>query len=212
MKKTDISLLLNLALAAALVIVLWHTSASKDENYKESDADTSAYNCIMTRTSIREFTSESVAKSTVDSILRAAMAAPTAGDKRPWNFIVINNREELDSLASTADAWAPVGRAPMAIVVAGNVKKTFPGEGELYWVEDCSAASENLLLAAHSLGLGAVWCGVFPIQERVNTIRKSLELPDSIVPLGIIAVGHPAQHPEPKNKFDFHAIRYNSWK
>lgn len=212
MKKTDISLLLNIVLVAALGIVLWQTSSPKVESEKESAGPSSAYDCIMTRTSIREFTAEPVAKSAVDTILRAAMAAPTAGDKRPWNFIVINNRQTLDSLAATADAWAPVGRAPMAVVVAGNVKKTFPGEGELYWVEDCSAASENLLLAAHSLGLGAVWCGAFPIQERVRTLSASLQLPDSIVPLGIIAVGHPAQNPEPKNKFDFHAIRYNSWK
>lgn len=170
-----------------------------------------AYENIMTRTSIRQFTDRSVSRGAVDSLLHAAMAAPTAANKQPWHFMVIDRREMLDSIAAQAPGWAPVGRAQLAILVCGNLDRTLDGEGAGFWVQDCAAVSENILLAAHAMGLGAVWCGAYPVKERTDFLNSYLLLPDAIEPMSLIAIGYPAEHPAPKNKFDSTAINYNQW-
>lgn len=169
------------------------------------------YNNIMTRTSIRQYTSEPVSRAAVDSLLRAGMAAPTAANKQPWTFLVVDRRDMLDSISTMAPGWAPVGRAPMAIVVCGDTDKALEGEAAEYWIQDCSAVSENILLAAHAMGLGAVWCGVYPVQKNVDSLREYLRMMPNVVPLNIIAVGHPAERPAPKDKYDATAVAYNWW-
>ena len=156
---------------------------------------------IMTRTSIRRYTDQPVAKETVEKLLRAGMAAPTAVNRQPWHFVAITSREKLDELAGTARNGGMLRQAPLAIVVCGDMDKAMTGKGQAFWIQDCSAATENILLAAHALGLGAVWTGVYPMDERVAEVSKVLSLPQNIVPLCTIIVGYPAEQPKPKDKW-----------
>ncbi|MCD8266745.1 MAG: nitroreductase family protein [Prevotellaceae bacterium] len=167
---------------------------------------------IATRTSIRAFTPQEVGRDTVETLLRAAMAAPTAGNLQPWRFVVITDRSILDSVPTRIETTRMLSSAPLAIVVCGDLDSTFLGEGQDYWVQDASAATENLLLAAHAIGLGAVWCGVHPLEERVAFMRELLRLPDNLVPLNIIAIGYPDEQPAPKDKWKPGNIRLQTWE
>ena len=164
---------------------------------------------IMTRSSVRAYTDQAISNDTIEAILRAAMAAPTAVNSQPWHFVVVTDRARLDSIAATLpNAERMLNQAPLAIAVCGNENRFLQGEGREYWVQDCSAATENLLLAAHALGLGAVWCGIYPIADRVADARRALLLPDSITPLCIVPIGHTADKPNVKDKWDISKISY----
>lgn len=165
---------------------------------------------IMTRTSIRQFTDQPVAKDTLDLIVKAGMAAPSAMNAQPWAFVVVTEKSVLDSL-NVKHSHANLKTATAAIIVCGNLNKVKEGPGQEYWVQDCSAATENILLAAHACGIGAVWCGVYPIEERVKDISEVLGLPENIIPLNIITMGYPAENPEPKDKFNTDNIHYQKW-
>lgn len=165
---------------------------------------------IMTRKSVRQFTNQPVAKDTLDMIVKAGMAAPSAVNAQPWAFVVVTEREVLDSL-NAVKPWFNLKTATAAIVVCGDLSKAIEGPGQEYWVQDCSAASENILLAAHALGLGAVWCGVYPNQENVVGVSRVLQLPENIIPLNVITMGYPAENPEPKDKFKPENIHYQKW-
>lgn len=165
---------------------------------------------IMTRTSIRQFTDQQIGKDTLENIVKAGMAAPSATNAQPWAFVIVTEKATLDSL-NAVHPYANLKTATAAIIVCGNMEKAMDGEGREYWVQDCSAATENILLAAHAYGLGAVWCGVYPIQERVNAVKEVLGLPGHIVPLNIVTMGYPAINPEPKDKFKPENIHYQKW-
>lgn len=150
---------------------------------------------IMSRTSIRQYKERAVGSDTIEILLRAGMAAPTAVNKQPWYFVVVQNPETLEALGGRSK------EAPLAIVVCGDMTKALEGDAREYWVQDCSAATENILLAAHALGLGAVWQGVYPISRRVENVSKLLNLSENLIPLNVIAIGYPAESPEPKNKW-----------
>ncbi|MCF0191285.1 MAG: nitroreductase family protein [Marinilabiliaceae bacterium] len=168
---------------------------------------------IMTRTSIRDYTNDSVGDDIVETILRAAMAAPSAGNKRPWAFIVVRNVSLLHSIAAQVRPHEPVGGASVAIVVCADTSdaKTFEGEGKMFWVQDCSAATQNILLAAHAQRLGAVWCGVYPLEERCNLLRDLLDIPQNVVPFSIVAIGYPREDKKPQDKWDSSLVRQNKW-
>lgn len=165
---------------------------------------------IMTRCSIRQFTDREIGKDTLDNIVRAGMAAPSAMDKRPWSFIVVTDRAALDSL-NAHHPYANLKTATAAIIVCGVMDRTIEGEGQEYWVQDCSAATENILLAAHAYGLGAVWCGVYPVKERIADVSAVLGIPEGIVPLNVITMGYPDQEPQVKDKWDAANIHYQKW-
>ncbi len=204
MKKLNIIALIP-ALAAAVLLC---ASCCGGNGKTSSDA---VLDNIMTRTSIRQYTDEEVSDEAVETLLRAAMAAPSAGNKQPWRFVVVRDTVKLNDFADAVRSMQPVGRAKLAIVICGDLNDTFPGEGIDYWVEDTSAATENLLLAAHSLGLGAVWCGIYPLSERVVFTKDELQLPENIVPMGIVALGWPAENPAPKDKWRPDRIHYDTW-
>jgi nitroreductase len=166
---------------------------------------------IKTRTSIRAYENREIEDDKVETLLQAAMAAPTAGNKQPWEFVVIKNRATLDTIASHFETMTMAKDAPLAIVVCGDINNTFPEEGREYWVQDASAATENLLLAAHAMGLGAVWCGIYPISERVEYLKKLLDLPENIIPLNVIPIGYPGENPQPKDKWKAERVHYESW-
>lgn len=165
---------------------------------------------IMTRTSIRQFTDQKIPADTLDSILKAGFAAPTAMNKQPWAFVVVTEREMLDSLMAV-HPYSRLETATAAIVVCGDMQKAAEGDAREYWIQDCSAASENILLAAHAYGLGAVWCGVYPNNEILPHVKRVLSLPEYVIPLNIISLGYPAQSPEPKDKWNPEAVHYQKW-
>ncbi len=209
--KNSTYLILLLALGLIFVTYKW-ISTSNIPSVENSDSGDNAIECIMTRTSVRAYTSEPIDSTALETMLRAAMAAPTAGNKQPWRSIVITDTTKLNYIATNFNSMTMAKQAPLAVVMCGDVTATFDGEGREYWVQDVSAASENLLLAAHSLGLGAVWCGVYPISERVEKFSELLDLPENIVPMACICIGHPEGESTPKDKWNPENIHYNSWK
>ena len=170
-----------------------------------------AINNIMTRTSIRQYTDEPVSKADIETMLRAGMAAPTAVNRQPWHFVVINSKEKLAELAGDNPRGGMLKKAPLAIVVCGNMDKALPGQGRGFWVQDCSAATENILLAANAIGLGAVWTGLYPDENRAAAVSKVLKLPETYIPLCTIVIGHPAAQPTPKDKWKPENVSYNEF-
>ena len=166
---------------------------------------------IQNRRSVRHYADRPVSAEQLDVLLRAGMAAPTAGDRRPWAFVVVTEPKRLKELASGLEYGDALGRAAAAIVVCGLPEQALPGEANGMWVLDCAAASENILLAAHGLGLGGVWVGVYPIRGRIEAVRRVLGLPEGAVPLNAISLGHPARKGSPKRKYDASRLHWESW-
>ena len=174
------------------------------------DSASIVLNNIATRASVRQFTNQPVDKATLETIVRAGMAAPSAVNKQPWAFIVVTEREGLDNL-NGVHPYANLKTATAAIIVCGDMESALQGVAREYWIQDCSAATENILLAAHALGLGAVWCGVHPDSKRVSEVSRVLGLPEGIIPLNIITMGYPASQPQPKDKWKPEKIHYQHW-
>jgi len=164
---------------------------------------------IHTRRSVRKFLSTPVPDDLINKILAAAMMAPSAGNQQPWQFVIIRKREILDVIPNFHPYSEMVRHAPLAILVCGDLSlERFKG----YWPFDCSAAIENLLLAAHGLGLGAVWTAAYPEETRIEGFRKLLDLPSEVVPLALIPVGYPEQSLEKVIRFNRTRIHYDGWK
>ncbi|HIX27736.1 MAG TPA: nitroreductase family protein [Candidatus Barnesiella excrementigallinarum] len=180
----------------------------------KSDAPTnemSVLDAIYTRTSIRSYTDKAVEPEKIEQILRAGMSAPTARNQQPWAFVVIDDKAVMTQLADSLPYAKMLASAPVAIVVCGDLSKALEGEGATYWIQDASAATENILLAAHGLGLGAVWTGAYPVMARVKTIRHILGLPSQIIPLNVIPMGYPDEISAPKDKWKRENVRKNNW-
>jgi nitroreductase len=161
---------------------------------------------IFGRRSIRTYTPQPVADETVQKLLEAAMAAPSAAATDPWRFIVVKNREKLLKLAAALPYGKMLGSAPLGIVVCGDL--TAAHDKQLsYLLQDCSAAIENLLLGAHILGLGACWLGVHPREQRVKSVQEIFGLKDPMIPVACIAIGHPAETKEPRTRFNPSYVR-----
>lgn len=209
------SVVLNIVLAIVVVVLSVRLASDKATVDKSADAQQSVnaeqvvLDNIATRTSIRDYEARPVEKEKIEKMLRAAMAAPTAMNKQPWHFVVVDQRNVLDALAGTNPYAKMLKKAPLAIVVCGNTDKMIEGGGRDFWIQDASAATENLLLAAHAMGLGAVWTGAYPSEERCISISKVLSLSDNLIPLNMIVVGYPAEQPQPKQKFKEENISYN---
>ncbi len=163
---------------------------------------------IFTRRSIRRYTAEAVTEEQVEILLRAAMAAPSAGNAQPWHFVVIDDHSILAEINSFHPFSEMLPHAALGILVCGDEKaENHPG----HWEQDCSAATQNILLAAHGNGLGAVWLGIEPDQERIERIAKMMGLPEHIHPLSLIAVGHPNEAKRVANRFKPERIHHNHW-
>ena len=166
---------------------------------------------IMTRVSVRQFTGEKISAEQIDTLLRAAMAAPSAINKQPWAFIVVTDEMLMAKLGEEMPYSRLSNHPACAIVPCGDLSKAIEGEMANFWINDVSAATENLLLAAHAMGLGAVWTGVHPDMERAAKVQRILGLPEHIIPLCIVPVGVPAEQPEVKDKYRPENIHYNAW-
>lgn len=195
------SIVLNVVLAIAVVVLGVRLVSGAEDAGESQTQEQAVLDNIATRTSIRDYEARPVEKEKVEKMLRAAMAAPTAMNKQPWHFVVVEQRSVLDSLADANPYAKMLLKAPLAIVVCGDMDKVIEGGGRDFWIQDASAATENLLLAAHAMGLGAVWTGAYPSEERSKAISATLSLPDNLVPLNMIVIGYPAEHPQPKDKF-----------
>lgn len=165
---------------------------------------------IHSRKSVREFTSEPVSDADIQTMLKAAMAAPTAINFQPWRFVVVNEREALDSLADQLPYAKMLKQAPLAIVVCGETL-WMGGEENPFWSLDCSAATQNLLLTAEALGLGAVWTAAYPDADRCKAISDALGLPSTVKPLCVVPIGHPAGENQPRDKWKPENIHYGKW-
>lgn len=167
-----------------------------------------ALSCIMSRRSIRKYEPRGISPDDVDLIVRAAMAAPSAGNQQPWRIIVLNERAVLDGAADTTPYGKMLLEAPLALVVASDTRDLkHPG----MWQQDCSAAVQNALLAAHALGLGAVWLGYWPKMERVTPLKELLGMPEGVEPLAVLAIGHPAEEKSPAGRYEPSFVHVNTW-
>ncbi|MGD0997668.1 MAG: nitroreductase family protein [Thermoleophilia bacterium] len=163
---------------------------------------------VLARRSIRAYTAEPVTDEQVARLLRAAMAAPSAGNQQPWRFLVVTNRATLTKIPSVHPYSRMLAHVPLAIVVCGVEKdQRWPQ----FWVQDCSAAVENILIEAVLLGLGAVWLGVYPIDERVQGLRRLLGIPDDVIPLAVVPIGHPAENREAADRYDPGRVHRERW-
>ncbi len=212
MNKTN---LLTLLLAAALLIVTVRAALFRMESKEEEKMTTSnselIIEAIKARTSIRSYQNKKIEQEKITEILKAAMSAPSARNRQPWLFIVIDDKAVLKELGDALPNAAMTASAPLAIAVCGDLSKTLEGESSEYWIQDTSAATENLLLAASAMGLGAVWTGVYPDKGRIGTLRKILNIPENIIPLNLIPIGYPEGSSKPKNKWDEANIHKNRW-
>lgn len=166
-------------------------------------------NSILSRRSIRKYTDKPIPEDMIDQLLRAAMAAPSAGNEQPWHFVVIDDHEVLKAIPNFHPFASMLKEARCAIVVCGDLSKE---RHKGYWVQDCSAATQNLLLMAQELDLGAVWLGVYPIEDRVKPLQALLGLPETVIPLSIVPIGFPAEYREPADRFDATRVHRNTWQ
>ena len=166
------------------------------------------FEAIFTRRSIREFTSEDVSDADLETILRAAMSAPSAHNRQPWHFVAVRDKALLAQIAEAHPYAKMASKAPLAIVVCAN-----PAEAKepRYWQQDCTAALQNILLAARGKNLGTVWCGMHPLEDRVEPIRHLLKIPADINILALVVVGHPAQPFSEADRFKAEKIHHNGW-
>jgi nitroreductase len=167
-----------------------------------------AIEAILSRRSTRSYTAEPVSDPDVDTILHAAMAAPSAGNQQSWRFVVTRDRATLDAMAEATPYGKMLREAPLAITVRADTRDLkHPG----MWQQDCGAATENALLAIHALGLGAVWLGFWPKMERVEPLKLVLGLPEGLEPFAVLAVGHPDEHKPPSERYRDDFVHRERW-
>ena len=202
-------LLLTALLVASTLATTTSTMAQSNRQYSIGMEQIILDN-ILARTSIRSYQDRPVEQDKIENLLRAGMAAPSAVDKRPWHFIVVTDRQVLNGLAEANPNAGMAARAPLAIVVCGDKSRALTRVPD-YWVQDVAAATENILLAAQGMGLGAVWTGTYPTTERVEKVTAVLNLPEHIVPFCTIVIGYPERYQAPKDKWDEGNISYNTY-
>ena len=167
-----------------------------------------AMDAVLLRRSIRRYTTKTVPKEVINQLLEAAMSAPSASNEKPWHFIVIDDHRILNEVPKYHHYSNSLKHAPLAIAVCGDLNLEI---SKGFWVQDCSAATENMLIAAQAKGLGAVWLAIYPRQERVIATQKLLGLPSHVIPLCLVSIGYPAEENTRKNRFDPSRIHKNVW-
>ncbi len=204
--------------AAAALVFAVTISMSCQNRPTSADSASAVLENIATRTSIRQFTDTPLTESEIETLLKAGMAAPTAINYQPWHFIVVTDPEVRSSLVS-GRVNTMYAQAPCLIVVCGEVnwiRRGRDGEEPVEmengnWAVDCALAGENILLAAHALGLGGVWTACYPYPDRYELVKEKLGIPDKVMPLTVLALGHPAENPEPKDKWKPEKIHNERW-
>ena len=167
-------------------------------------------NAIFKRRSVRKYTNQQVSEEQVEQILRAAMAAPSARNTQPWEFLVVRDKDTFAQIMQVHPYSSMLKEASVAIIVCGDEDKDLV-KGTGYWVQSCSASVENILVQVADMGLGAVWLGVYPREERINGLRGIFDLPSNIIPMAIISIGYPAEEVEPVDRFNKDRIHFEKW-
>lgn len=167
-----------------------------------------AMEAILSRRSIRRYTDKKVSDEIIKELLEAGMSAPSAGNEQPWHFVAITDHKILDEIPKIHPYSGMLKEAPLAILICGDESlQKYQG----YWVQDCSAATENILIAANAIGLGGVWLGVYPIEERVVGIRKLLSMPEKVIPFALLSIGYPAEQKPPADRYNESRVHYEKW-
>lgn len=167
-------------------------------------------NNIYNRKSVRRFTDEKITKEDLIKIIRAGMSAPSTCNFQPWHFIVIQDEKTLKDMTTIHENAGMFKQAAAGIIVLGDITKVLSGAEE-FWMEDCSAATENILLATEALGLGAVWTGIYPETRRTRKLKEYLNLPNNIIPFSLIALGHPDGQQYVQDKWDETKLHWEKW-
>ena len=175
----------------------------------EKFLDNEAYMNILRRVSVRIYEDTPVSDDQIAALLHAAMSAPSAVNRQPWEFIVVDDRKLLVQLADALPYAKMTARAPLAIVVCGNEERFLDGVDSTLWEQDLSAAAENILLAAHAIGLGGVWTCLYPHDDRIAPVRKILNLPDHLIPFNLITIGYPEKEHAPMEKWHPDRVHQN---
>lgn len=167
-----------------------------------------ALQAIHTRRSVRKYQDQPVPQEFVQKLLAAAMQAPSARNQQPWQFVVIDDRAMLAEIPEFMPNAAMAAEAPMAILICGDLGLE---KSAGYWVVDCAASAQNMLLAAHALGLGAVWCGVYPREPRMEGLRRLVGLPENVIAHSLVVLGYPAERVPPQDRYRPERVRRNRW-
>ncbi len=171
--------------------------------------NTEAIKNLMTRRSVRAFTDQAVTEQQLDIILRAAMAAPSAYNEQPWEFIIVDDKAKLEAISKINKYATYAKHAPLGILTCVDTNKIKHQQG--YGIIDVSIATQNILLAVHALGLGATWTGIYPNEELIPPFIKEFNLPENIIPLAFVPIGYPKNTPKHKDHFKPERIRKNTW-
>lgn len=199
----------NIILALCILMLIIMLNRKKDTTMDDKGNNT--LEIIHQRKSVRNYTDKEVSKEQLEQLVKAGMAAPTAVNKQPWAFIVINDKATLNELGDKLPYAKMAKKASAAIVVCGDLSKTLEGWEQEFWIQDCAAASQNILLAAESMSLGAVWTAAYPAEDRMATVSKTLNLPEHIIPLNVIPIGYPSGIEKPKDKWKSENLHWNKW-
>ncbi|MBQ9184697.1 MAG: nitroreductase family protein [Bacteroidales bacterium] len=212
---------MNTFMKIGLMAVVALMSVACCSNQESVNPGNAAIANIMNRKSVRSFTGEEVTPAQLEVVLKAAMAAPTAMNYQPWEFVVVNDKDKIAEVFGGGHHGEMYTNAGAVVVVCGNTVMMRKPRGQenapeeevpnQFWYEDCGAATENLLLAVEAQGLGAVWISCYPIEGKIAAMREAFALPENIMPFAIVPIGHPAGDDQPKDKWKPEKIHYNSF-
>lgn len=199
---------LNILLAVCVLLLIIKFGSNTP---KEMDQTNNTLEIIHQRKSVRNYTDQKVEKEKLEALVKAGMAAPTAVNKQPWAFVVIDDKDVLNQLGDALPYAKMAKKAGGAIIVCGDLSKALEGWEQEFWIQDCSAATQNILLAAESMGLGAVWTAAYPAKDRMKSVIEILNLPEHIIPLNVIPIGYPKGIEKPKDKWKPENMHWQKW-
>ena len=170
-----------------------------------------SYELLINRRSIRKYEDKKISDELVTKLVESGLSAPSARNLQPYHFVVVRDRNKLDTLADVRSPWKLLKGSNCAICVVADVRNYDTVSTDDMYIQDCSAATENILLAAEALGLGGCWLGLYPREEPVNAVSKILELPEKVIPITLISVGYPAEKREAHSDFDINKIHFEKF-
>jgi len=165
---------------------------------------------ILGRRSCRSYTDTPVPDDVIETLLRAGMYAPSANNSQPWEFLVVREKEMREAASVFGPYWGPLKDAPLGIFVLANMNVYGEAVSPMF-VQDCAAATENILLAVRALGLGGVWLGLYPREERIEPVRKLFGIPENVVPVALISIGYPSEEAAPHTEFYADKVHYDKY-
>ncbi|MDR2653277.1 MAG: nitroreductase family protein [Prevotellaceae bacterium] len=199
-------------LAIASILFASCNNQEKKEENVTVDTKTAVLQNIHNRKSVRDFERRKmISKDDLTTLVKAGMAAPSAVNKQPWEFVAVSDSAVLNALSEKSPNNKMLRNAGGAILVCGNSERFLPDGASEFWVQDCSAATQNILLAAEAMQLGAVWTGVYPNMERVKQLQESFNLPETVLPLSFIIIGYPEGEQTPKDKWQENYLHWEKW-